>query len=84
MDNDEVRRRTKAAVGKWCARDPGEISVEDKLDSLRTGAREPLRQRVNAEFSSQHGFPIPSADWSLRALSTVGDVRDFAKERLQS
>jgi hypothetical protein len=83
MDKDEIRKRTKIAVSRWCVTtEPGDISLDDTLDSLRSGDRGILRQRVNEQFAGEQGFPISAPDWNAEDLDTVGDVRDFVSKRM--
>jgi hypothetical protein len=84
MDDDRIRDGTKIAIGKWCKRDPATIFLFHELDALRKSSKKPaIRQRLNDEFSGEKGFPIPPDDWAAKqaSLKTVGDVRDYVKER---
>lgn len=84
MDADELRRRTKLAVSRWSGVAVSRITLGDKLSELRGGSREPLRQRVNEEFSGESGMLIPPKVWIAKAAKTVADVRDVVKERTGS
>ena len=84
MDASTLRRRTKAAVSNWSSVPIGDILMSSKLEDLSSVDREVLRQRVNQEFSGEHGFPVSGKSWSETALATVSDVRDFVKKRLES
>lgn len=81
----KVTVKTKKAIRVW-AGDPGlQIILDHTLDELRTEAK-PRRQlmvRVNEEFAGRTSFPIPPADWDALSLTTVRDVRDAVRKRLE-
>lgn len=82
MDTLEVTKRTKDAVRIWSNKPNAVVLLDDKLDKFRTGAREPLRRRVNEQFSPLDGdFPISPVDWQALNAKTVREVRDDAKSR---
>jgi hypothetical protein len=78
MDLTEITRRTKKVVRSWAQMpDSMQLLLDDRLNDLRSNAREELRAAINAEFKGEKNMPVSKQDWDDADLKTVRDVRDL-------
>lgn len=57
--------------------DSMQLLLDDRLNDLRSNAREELRAAINAEFKGEKNMPVSKQDWDDADLKTVRDVRDL-------